>query len=73
MAKYIRTSPAYNLIADIQDALCTEEAGQALVEVARNAYKAQQELAAIKLKEDNYKQDQLTIKVGDELTERLIK
>jgi hypothetical protein len=48
--KYIRTNPAgegvFNLLADIQDALGTEESGQALVEVARNAHKAEQELAA---------------------------
>jgi ribosomal protein L14 len=65
MAKYERyegkllmfDATANNLLADIQDALGTEESGEALVEVARNAHKAELELAAIKIKEDNEKED----------------
>lgn len=37
------------LIKRIQDALGTEETGDALVEVARNAHKAERELAAIQM------------------------
>lgn len=40
-------SPAEQLIEDIKGALGTEEDGEALVEVARNAHRAEQELAAI--------------------------
>lgn len=35
------------LVKSIQDALGTEECGEALVEVARNAHRAEQKLAAI--------------------------
>jgi hypothetical protein len=38
---------AFNLIARIQGALGTAEVGDALVEVASNACKAEQELAAL--------------------------
>jgi hypothetical protein len=37
----------FALIANIQGALNTEETGEALVEVARNACRAEQELAAL--------------------------
>jgi hypothetical protein len=36
------------LLYSIQNALGTEETGDALVEVARNAHRAEQELAALK-------------------------
>jgi hypothetical protein len=39
------------LIKSIQDALGTAETGEALVEVARNAHRAEQELAAIRKRE----------------------
>lgn len=41
----------FRLIEDIKDALNTEEDGEALIEVARNACRAEQELAALKRKE----------------------
>jgi hypothetical protein len=37
-------------VKSIQDALGTEEEGEALVEVARNAHKAEMELASILIK-----------------------
>lgn len=41
---------AEELISRIQAALGTEETGEALVEVARNAHRAEQELAAAELR-----------------------
>lgn len=43
---------ANELVKRIQDALGTAEEGEALVEVARNAHRAEQELAAIERKKD---------------------
>ena len=40
-----------DLVKSIQDALGTAETGEALVEVARNACRAEQELAAIRKRE----------------------
>ncbi len=44
------------LLQDVAGALNTEEMGEDLVEVALNAYKAEQELASIKRKEDEAEQ-----------------
>lgn len=38
--------PDYSILSRVADALGTEEKGQALVEVARNAHRAEQELAS---------------------------
>jgi hypothetical protein len=43
--QHLTWTQAINLILDLQDALGTEEEGQNLVEVARAAHKAEQELA----------------------------
>lgn len=46
-----------SLIKNIQDALGTAETGNALIEVARNAHKAEQEFAALQRKYDDLKSD----------------
>lgn len=43
----VRVQRLENLIADIKSALNTEEDGATLVEVARNACRAEQELASL--------------------------
>lgn len=49
---------ALTLIQSIKDALGTAEDGEALVEVARNAHKAEMELAA-RLRKEQEEQDEL--------------
>ena len=42
----VKVQSLENLISNIQSALNTEETGEALVEVARNAHRAEMELAS---------------------------
>jgi hypothetical protein len=53
MEKFLGWSACLRLIQNIQGALNTQESGDALIEVARNAHRAEQELAALKVKEND--------------------
>lgn len=52
-----KTDVLERLIQSIQGALGTGETGEALVEVARNAHRAEQELAALHREYDDEDQD----------------